>query len=166
MSKVKRYEQFSRANEAERDRLKVEIEQEGYRAFRQLIDEFKFAVKQATDLDEREVRERIEAAERLFPNPAAFSPSWQHIWRELKDMLYWKSYVYREVPPKEREGEWQVLMDNPYTNQEVVCYPGLAFDEAAYLFAYFRPNLEKNEYLRLQKVATAITENGGAIGTG
>ena len=78
-------------------------------------------------------------------------------------MLHWKVYVYRKVPPGDREGEWQILMDNPYTNQEVVCYPGLTFDDAANLFAYFRPNLVKNEYLRMQKVSTAITEHGGGV---
>lgn len=161
MSKVKLYERFSPSREAEWSDMKEYVEKTGYGAFRDLVDEFKAAIKRATDLDEEEVRSRIEAAERLFPEPAKFSPTWQVIWQELKGMLRWKAYVYRAVPEAERNGEWQILMDNPFTNQEVVCYPGLRFDEAANLFAYFRPNLVKNEYLRLQKVSTAITENGG-----
>lgn len=161
MSKVKLYEQLSRSQEAEWTQLRAYIEKEGYGAFRNLVDEFKSAIKKATDIDEEEVSARIEAAERMFPEPAKFSPTWQIIWRELRDMLRWKVYIYREVPPNDREGEWQILMDNPFTNQEVVCYPCLTFDESANLFAYFRPNLESNEYLRLQKVSTAITENGG-----
>jgi hypothetical protein len=161
MSKPKLYEQLIHMNETEQLQWKAYIEQEGYSAFRRLIDEFQYAIKKTTDREEAEVRERIETAARMFPEPAKFSPSWQDIWQELRDMLRWKAQVYRQVPPEEREGEWQILMDNPFTNQEVVCYPWLSFDEAAYLFAYFRPNLERNEYLRLQKVSTAITENGG-----
>jgi len=163
MSKIKLYDQLSRSHEAKWAQLKAYIEREGYGAFRDLVEEFKSAIKTATEIDEQEVVEHIDVAERLFPDPAKFSPSWQFVWRELRDMLHWKVYVYRKVPPGDREGEWQILMDNPYTNQEVVCYPGLTFDDAANLFAYFRPNLVKNEYLRMQKVSTAITEHGGGV---
>ena len=52
-------------------------------------------------------------------------------------------------------------MDNPLVVQEVVCYPALTFGDAAYLYAYFRPQLEKSEYIRLQKIQTVIQEIGG-----
>jgi hypothetical protein len=64
------------------------------------------------------------------------------------------------VPPDQRGGEWQVILDNPHTIQEIVCHPGLTFDDAAYLFSYFRPGLERNEYIRLQKIQNMIVQVG------
>ena len=51
-------------------------------------------------------------------------------------------------------------MDNPYTNENIVCYPGLSFIEAAYLYSYFMVNLAKNEYIRLQKVVNLLISSG------
>jgi hypothetical protein len=160
MSKKTYYDRCSALLEGEWGAMKAEIEKEGYGAFRDLVEQFKKAIRKAGEQDEQEVNSRIAVAERLFPEPAKFSPTWQKIWQELKDTMYWKAFVYRSIPETGRNGEWQVLMDNPFTNQEVVCYPGLSFEEAANLFAYFRPTLVRNEYLRLQKIETAITENG------
>lgn len=56
--------------------------------------------------------------------------------------------------------EWQVLIDNPYSNQHIAVYPALSFQEAIYLYAYFRTSLEQNEYIRLQKIETVITNTG------
>jgi hypothetical protein len=160
MNKEALYELCSPLHEAEWGKVKAFVEKEGYSAFRKLIEEFKDAVKLAEEGQFDEVASRIEIAERLFPEPADFSPTWQKVWRELRDMLHWKAYAYKSIPVSGRSGEWQILMDNPFTNQEVVCYPGLSFHEAAYLFGYFRPTMVQNEYIRMQRVETLLTENG------
>ncbi|WP_199614343.1 hypothetical protein [Paenibacillus alkalitolerans] len=154
------YDRCSPSREDEWNAVREHVEKEGYGAFRALVEQFKEAIKKAGDQDADAVTAHIEIAERLFPEPAKFSPTWQKVWQELKDTMYWKAYVYRSVSEGERTGEWQILMDNPFTNQEVVCYPGLTFDQAADLFGYFRPTLVNNEYLRLQKVETSITVRG------
>jgi hypothetical protein len=140
--------------------LKAEIERVGYDAFRQLIDQFVKALKEADEQSFDVLGERLAALERLFPEPVLFSPTWQNVWEELNTKLKWKRHAYATVPASEREGEWQILMDNPYTNQEVVCYPSMNFMEASYLFCYFKPTLEKTEYLRMQKIVNAVVVSG------
>lgn len=75
-------------------------------------------------------------------------------------MIATKIQVLQTIHKEDRDGEWQVIIDNPFAIQEVVCYPALNFLDAAYLYAYFRPDLEKNEYLRLQKIQTLVMEFG------
>jgi hypothetical protein len=140
--------------------LKAEMERVGYDAFRQLIDQLIKALKEADEQTFDVLGERLAVLERLFPEPVLFSPTWQNVWEEMNAKLRWKRHAYETVPAAEREGEWQVLMDNPYTNQEIVCYPSMSFIEAAYLFCYFKPTLEKTEYLRLQKVVNAVVVTG------
>jgi hypothetical protein len=106
----------------------------------------------------------LDKAKRLFPTPVLFSPSWDKVWSELEQIITHKAKILQAVPPEERDGEWQIVMDNPATIQEVVCYPGLTFLDAVYLFAYFRPQMEKNEYLRLQKVQTLFLQLGSDAG--
>jgi hypothetical protein len=136
------------------------IEEAGYSAFRLLVDQLERAVKLADETNFAIVEERIRIANQMFPEPVKFSPTWQLFWVQIRTKLHWKRHAYEVVPAVERTGEWQIIMDNPYTNQEVVCYPGLSFLEAAYLFGYFKPTLEINEYIRLQKVVTALNLEG------
>jgi hypothetical protein len=140
--------------------MKDAVEKEGYSAFRVLVDQLETALKQCEEGTFDDLAGRLAACEQLFPEPALFSPTWQNVWQELQTKLRWKRHAYETVPVPKREGEWQILMDNPFTNQEVVCYPGLSFVEASYLFGYFKPALEKTEYLRLQKIVTAVVETG------
>lgn len=134
---------------------------EGYSGFRRLLDGMTEAIKKAGDADIEGIEMTIAKASHLFPEPVIFSPSWECIWSELNATLAAKKHVLSNISPTDRKGEWQVIMDNPQVVQEVVCYPGLAFHDAAYLYAYFRPQLEKSEYIRLQKIQTVIQEVGG-----
>ncbi|MFD0695115.1 hypothetical protein ACFQZT_13485 [Paenibacillus sp. GCM10027628] len=134
--------------------------QEGYSGFRRLLDGFTEAVKSAMDTDIAGIEQAVAKASRMFPEPVIFSPSWERIWQELGDTAAYKRSVLEQVPPHDRNGEWQVILDNPGAIQEVVCYPGLQFNDAAYLYAYFRPQLEKAEYIRLQKIQTLIEDKG------
>ncbi len=147
-------------DESLQSNIKQSIEEAGYSAFRFLVDQMEQAVKLADETNFAIVEERIRIATQLFPEPVLFSPTWQQIWVQIRAKLHWKRHAYEVVPAIERDGEWQIIMDNPYTNQEVVCYPGLSFLEAAYLFGYFKPTLEINEYVRLQKVVTALALSG------
>jgi hypothetical protein len=108
----------------------------------------------------REVREALSKARRILPQPGRLSPSWEHLWEQMERWLADKEEVLRQVPREARDGEWQIVMDNPYSHDAVVCYPGLPFIEAAFLYAYFRAGLKKNEYIRLQKVVNLIMTYG------
>ncbi|HZG76166.1 MAG TPA: hypothetical protein VEZ72_09950 [Paenibacillus sp.] len=142
------------------EQLKETMSKAGYDGFRALVDQLERALKEVEEGGFDDYAERLAAGERLFPEPARFSPTWQIVWAELGEKLKWKRHAYESVAPADREGEWQIVMDNPFTNNEVVCYPTLSFIEAAYLFGYFKPTLEKNEYLRLQKVVNALVMTG------
>lgn len=147
--------------QADRHReLQAMVTEAGYDAFRVLADQFEAMLKHVGEEGFADLAERIAAAERLFPEPARFSPAWQKIWQELRAKLRWTRHVYETIPAAGRDGEWQIILDNPFTNNEIACYPALSFAEAAYLFGYFKPGLEKNEYIRLQKVITAIEMTG------
>ncbi|TXK83914.1 hypothetical protein [Paenibacillus sp. N3.4] len=137
-----------------------EVHTEGYAGFRRLLDGLTEAIKAAMDMDIESLEHALEKSGRLFQEPVIFSPSYARVWQELHATLASKKYVLQTIPLSDRAGEWQVIMDNPGAVQEVVCYPGLAFCDAAYLYAYFRPQLEKSEYIRLQKIVTLIQDLG------
>ncbi|WP_188175894.1 hypothetical protein [Paenibacillus sedimenti] len=147
--------------EAEAAEFQAMLLREGYSGFRSLLDGFTEAVKSAMDAEIEGIEQAIAKASRMFPEPVIFSPSWERIWHELGEMAAFKKSVLEQIPAHDRDGEWQVILDNPHAVQEVVCYPGLPFHEAAYLYAYFRPQLEKAEYIRLQKIQTLIQDTGG-----
>lgn len=132
----------------------------GYAALRQLIEEVRGQIKRFEDGEAEETLRLIEAAARLSPEPGRVSPAWQTIWDDLRKITEQKIRVLRTIPPEERDGEWQVILDNPYVHQQVVCYPGLSFLEAAYLFGYFKTDLKRNEYVRLQKIVTVMMDFG------
>ncbi|MCP1305758.1 hypothetical protein [Paenibacillus tyrfis] len=136
------------------------IQRQGFTAFRLLLEGFRDRLKQFTDGDMESVNELLERARQLFPKPETFSPSWVNIWDEFERMAAYKQTVLETIPAEEREGEWQVLLDNPYTNSDLVCYPGLSFLEGAYLYAYFRSDLKQNEYIRLQKIQNLVMAFG------
>lgn len=155
------YTEFSMLQSAEAEAAyQQEVCAEGYAGFRRLLDGLTEAIKAAADADIPDLEQALAKAGRLFPEPVQFSPSWERIWVELEATLAAKKHVLTTISPPERTGEWQVIMDNPNLVQEVVCYPGLDFHDAAYLYAYFRPQLEKSEYIRLQKIQTVIQELG------
>jgi hypothetical protein len=155
------FERFAAAEAAEEQRrVSEEVKARGYSAFYPIVEGFNSLLRSFADDETGRVDELLRRGRRLFPEPAAFSPSWEKLWDELEQVAGYKRYALASVPAGERDGEWQVLMDNPYTNQEVACYPALTFMEAAYLYGYFRQRLEKNEYIRLQKIQTLIMNYG------
>ncbi|NHN30584.1 hypothetical protein [Paenibacillus agricola] len=136
------------------------IQNGGYSAFHHLLEGIKQKLRHVQDSEIKQFGQWIDHAQQLFPEPGIFSPSWSRIWEELKQILAIKSGIMQQIPIEERSGEWQIIIDNPLSIQEIVCHPALSFDEAAYLYSYFRPGLEKNEYIRLQKVLSLMTDVG------
>jgi hypothetical protein len=146
---------------ADEQALAQQLREGGYAALRSLIEEVQERIKRFEDEEAEETLRLIEAAARLAPEPGRVSPAWQTVWEDLRTMAQQKIKALRTVPPEERDGEWQVILDNPYVHQQIVCYPGLSFLEAAYLFGYFKTDLKRNEYVRLQKIVTVIMDFGG-----
>lgn len=161
------YDKFEKAaTEAEYEALRHSIMQgerilqRGYSSFSDLLLHLRMKLRSFEDGDTAELLSLIDKARVIFPEPGRISPSWEYVWDELGKIILYKQDVLQSVPPDQRAGEWQVIMDNPYTHEERVCYPGLAFVEGAYLYSYFRLGLKKNEYVRLQKVESVIISFG------
>lgn len=133
---------------------------QGFTAVRQFLNEVREYLRSFMDGEAEEAVHVMERLRTALPEPGKISPAWQEIWFEFGGIVDYKRDVLQRIPPAVRHGEWQVLLDNPYSNQSIAVYPGLSFQEAAYLFAYFRTGLEHNEYIRLQRVDTVISYTG------
>ncbi|BBH19940.1 hypothetical protein Back11_12850 [Paenibacillus baekrokdamisoli] len=140
--------------------LGVQLRQEGFTPVRRLLDRLRDYLRQFTDEEGEMALELLHYARTALPEPGQISPSWAHIWQEFERIIRTKMYTFRSIAVEEREGEWQVLLDNPHSNQNIAVYPALTFMEAIYLFAYFRTDMTRNEYIRLQKIATVMTVTG------
>lgn len=136
------------------------LETAGYFSFYTFIDDFRNGLKSYSDGEAERYLLKLASARRLFPKPERFSPSWSEVWNEFELILCAKNAVLASIPPARREGEWQVLLDNPYSHQQVVCYPSLPFLEAAYMYGYFQRELKPHECLKLQKVTELMSIHG------
>ncbi len=155
------FEQFkSAADEFQRQAVAKELLNGGYSAFSAFLHQFKEELKKFTDEDVATIEDMLAKAQQTIPEPSQISPAWTHVWDELKQTIELKKKVFQHVPKDQRDGEWLVLLDNPYTNDSHVCYPGLSFIEAAYLYGYFRRGLKNNEYIRLHKVEKVLMNYG------
>ena len=159
--KINPYEHLIKASSIEQlKELQQLLKIEGYSYFRRILDGLKDQLKAFTDDDIDDFILIFNKAKQCVPQPGRISPAWETIWSELEQIMTYKIELLQSIPLAERVGEWQIIMDNPYTNQEVVCYPNLTFLDAAYLYGYFRPLLEKNEYIQVQKVQNILTVLG------
>ncbi len=155
------FETFVQAQSQEQQlELQTFIYQEGYPALYKLLEQFRVYIKAFEDHQIEEAMSFVEKGRALLPEPGRISPAWTYIWDQFAAMVEHKGNVFNQVPADARDGEWQILIDNPFMNREVACYPGLTFMDAAYIYAKFRPELENNEYIRLQKIVTHVTEFG------
>jgi hypothetical protein len=148
------------ADPAQRRDFSAQMEAKGYYAFFVFTEQFRETLKAFDDSDKNEIGELLKRARADFPNPGQFSPSWSTLWDEFDMIFAAKMEAMSNIPLSERDGEWEILIDNPYLSRQIVCYPGLRFTEAAYLFAYFQRELKPNEYLRLQKVTLWQVKTG------
>ncbi len=137
-----------------------QLADQGFTAVRKFLDEARDYLRSFMDDDAAHAVQVMERLRIVLPDPGRISPAWQDIWSEFEHIIRYKLDVLRQIPPTERLGEWQVLLDNPYSNQSIAVYPALTFQEAVYLFAYFRAGLERSEFIRLQRVETVISYTG------
>jgi len=155
-------EQLTAAQPHEYGRLWDEARQQGYTYFRNFLEALRDQLKLADEDQLPQTYALLAKAREAFPAPGEISPSWTYIWDEMAHLLDCKKEAMAHIPPADREGEWQIIMDNPYTNESIVCYPGLSFLEAAYLYGYFRPGLKRNEYIRMQKIVSMFEYTGSS----
>lgn len=153
---------------ADKEALREQLLGGGYSLLYRLVESLRERIKQFGDDEADGVLALIGKARDIVPEPGKVSPAWQDIWAKLEKTARFKQRALTIIPPAKRNGEWQVLIDNPYENRETACYPGLGFMEAVFIYAKFRPELMENEYVRLQKVDTHLTEFGsdGDMGPG
>lgn len=138
----------------------IQIKNTGYTGFYEVQDFVRELFKRTDESKLSSFNELIEKIKIAVPKPGEISPSWEHFWHELDRMTQLKDKVFTEVHESTRDGEWQVIIDNPFSHDNVACYPMLSFLEGVYLYCYFSLNLKKNEYLRLQKISSIVTMHG------
>jgi hypothetical protein len=155
------FEQFVQAStEEEYKQLQSLLETGRYSLFSELLIGLKEQLMTGEEALLGQLKLLVRKGKIIVPHPEWISPSWEKIWEEQERLIYYKEEALRQVPPEERIGEWQIIMDNPYTNEGISCYPALSFIEAAYLYAYFRKDLKKNEYIRLQRIINLLMAKG------
>lgn len=155
------FSHYMRIDSPETERLfRDDMNAAGYYAFYAFAEQFREGLRQYGDDGRERYGELLRLGRELFPDPMRFSPSFREIWDEFESVRLAKNEALDAVPPGERDGEWQVLIDNPYVTQQVVCYTGLPFLEASYLYGYFRRELKPNEVLRLQRVTPCLVSSG------
>ncbi|GGF90168.1 hypothetical protein [Paenibacillus abyssi] len=163
----KRFAQFCDIrSEADLITFGGELKEEGFTAVRRYLDDFRAFLRSYEDHQQAEAKLLVKHGRIAIPEPKRISPSWEEIWQEFDRIVKYKNKVLNTITSEQRTGEWQVLLDNPFTNQSIVVYPALTFLEAAYMFAYFRAGLTQNEYIRLQRIETLISDNGAVQGDG
>jgi hypothetical protein len=140
--------------------FKAAMETSGYFSFYKFADEFRSGLKGYAETEIVSYGQYLDRAYRLFPKPEQFSPSWETLWNEYTLIYNAKNDVLQAILESDRAGEWQVLIDNPYNHQQVVCYPSLAYLEAAYMYGYFQQDLKPHENLRLQRVTNVLLTHG------
>lgn len=147
-------------NEQESEQFVKEIQEQGFMALNNLINSFYEKIKEMEDKEFKQVEIWIQLGKDLLPDLATFSPTWSNTWKNLQTIFERKVEFYSQVPLAEREGEWQVLFDNPFITDDIVCNSNLKFAEATYLIAKYLLNLKKSEIVKLQKVITYAKTTG------
>lgn len=158
---------FARFRELAPDREAAfgeELAAGGFAAVRVFLEEFRTYLRQYDEPQQEEAERLIGRGRAALPEPGRISPSWARIWEEFASIAAFKRDVFHRIPPDEREDEWQVLLDNPFTSGQIAVYPALTFLEAAYMYAYFRTDLEPNEVIRMQRIHTVLLDTGRSPG--
>lgn len=161
LDKQNSFQFFEQATDAgEKAALKTFMDEGNYSHFSVIVNQMRERIRHADEQQLDKLSGLIDKGEQIFPEPEKYSPSWDGLWQDYRTLVDYKASVLRSVPEQDRDGEWQVLMDNPFTTEGIVCYTSLGFLEAAYMFAYFRQGLQKTEHLRLQKVVNKLVYQG------
>ena len=137
-----------------------ELRAGGFSAVRVFLEDFRAFLREYDEPRQEEAERLIARGRSALPEPGRISPAWARIWDEFADIAAYKRDVFNRIPSDSRDGEWQVLIDNPYTNGQIAVYPALSFLEAAYLYAYFRTGLLPNEVIRMQRIHNVLFDTG------
>jgi hypothetical protein len=144
----------------ELQRFGGEIKAAGFSGFYEIQDYIRDTFKRYDESSMNDFILFINQVKIAVPNPGEISPSWTKFWLEIDRMIEIKNGLFSQVTIDNRDGEWQVIIDNPFSHDNVACYPMLSFLEGTYLYAYFYLNLKKNEYVRLQKITNVVMTHG------
>lgn len=131
-----------------------------YTNLRNLTDQLTESIRKAEEADFPVIAGWIQQARHLIPDPHQISPYYQSVWDKLLKVLTYKQEAFMSFAQDHRDGEWQIVFNNPNTHDELLCIPSLTFTEACYMFAKYRTDLKQNEILRLQKVTDHLTTTG------
>jgi hypothetical protein len=148
------------SNDSELLQIGESLKTAGYIGFYEVQDYIREQFKRYEESDIEAFQTLVNKVKIAVPSPGEISPSWTYFWIEIEKMMALKARVFSEVSKEIRDGEWQVIIDNPFSHDNVACYPQLSFLEGVYLYCYFHLNLKKNEYVRLQKILSAIMMHG------
>lgn len=148
------------ATDEQRTAFRQALAAKGYSAFFAFVEDLRNVLRTYDESEQQDIGRLLQRCRADFPEPQRYSPSWAELWNEFDHLYAAKNGVMREISASERDGEWQVLIDNPFLPHQVVCYPSLTFRDAAYTYAYFQKDLKPNEILRLQKVSHLLTTSG------
>src|SRR5690349_15040200 len=94
-----------------------EIIRGGYSAFSDLLDGLKRLMAEAQEEQALRLEELVLKGRKMIPDPGAISPSWETIWEDFDRYIAYKLEAMARVAASDREGEWQIVMNNPYTNE-------------------------------------------------
>ncbi|MBO8171186.1 MAG: hypothetical protein H0Z33_04745 [Bacillaceae bacterium] len=133
---------------------------EGFSGVRSLIYRLKQELEDVDEPDFAWMDRQLEKGRKWIPDPETYSPSWKGIWDVMEQEFTLKKKAYDRVPPADREGEWQIVINNPFSTEGVICHTDLTFPRAAYLFGHFRRNLHRHELIKFQKAMTVFRETG------
>ena len=155
------FEDFKKlTTEEEKNEFAQIVNKTGFSAINDLTRSFHDELKKIEENEFELMRGWIELGKKLLPDLLRFSPNWEYFWDETMQTLENKANYYQEIPAEERDGEWQVLFDNPFSTDGIVCHPEKSFTEAAYLAAKYLLHLKKAEIVKLQKVTHTIMKRG------
>ncbi|MFX0559830.1 hypothetical protein TEPIDINF_001236 [Tepidibacillus infernus] len=155
------FEQFTQLSlEEEKIEFKNKLEAVGFTAMNQLIQDFYEKLKNMDELEFDQIKKWLQWGSELFPNLSVISPSWENTWQDLAKIYDVKVGYFMEIPKEQRDGEWQVLFDNPFSTEGVVCHPRKTFNEATYLAAKYQLYMKKAEIVELQKIQLCYMKRG------
>ncbi len=99
-----------------------------------------------------DINNLVMIGKRLVPDLEKISPVWQSVWDDFQQIIFTKKKLYSEIVEGDRDGNWQILIDNKFITEGIACHTNLSFARASYLYAKFSLQAKKNEIIQLQKV--------------
>jgi len=156
------YSQFKAAQTVEEKKhLGSVLRAQGYAFINQWLRNIEEELKEMDEEQFEETFELLIKGEEILSAPEKHSPLWKGLWEELKIIYHLKCSVFERLQGQARSGEWQVVIDNPLSIEGLTTHAFLSsFKVAAYYYAKYRKDLDKREWITLQRINTVILERG------